>query len=146
MTQTTALLAPAAVLALWSLVVLLWMAGTRLPAIKAMGSSLAKAKPGGRGGDLEGVLPDRINWKAHNYTHLHEQPTVFYAVVLILFVGGGTTALTVALAWTYTGLRIAHSLWQALVNTVPIRFALFLASSVVLIALAVLAVILTLGG
>ena len=81
------ILAPAAVLVVWSLIMLFWMAGVRLPALKKAGIDLG-ARPGGRGQDLEGVLPDEINWKAHNYAHLMEQPTVFYPTVLILAVTG----------------------------------------------------------
>ena len=133
------ILAPAAVLVLWSLIMLVWMAMTRLPAMSKAGGGLGKAKPGGRGQDLEGVLPDKINWKAHNYAHLMEQPTLFYAVVVILAIMGAS-ATDVLLAWVYVGLRIAHSLWQALVNVVSIRFLLFLASTVALVTLAVSAV------
>ena len=78
------MLAPAAVLVVWSLVMLFWMAGTRFPAMKAAAGNLANARPGGRGQDLEGVVPDRVNWKAHNYAHLMEQPTIFYPTVIIL--------------------------------------------------------------
>ena len=46
------MLAPAAVLVAWSLVMLMWMAFTRLPAMKKAGSGLGEAKPGGRGQDL----------------------------------------------------------------------------------------------
>ena len=77
------MLAPAAVLVAWSIVILFWMAFTRLPALGKAGG-LGNAKPGGRGQDLEGVLPDRINWKSHNYAHLMEQPTIFYATVMII--------------------------------------------------------------
>lgn len=136
------MLAPAAVLVAWSLIMMLWMAGTRLPAMSKMGG-VGKAKPGGRGQDLEGVLDDRINWKAHNYAHLMEQPTLFYAVsVIIALLGAG--AGDVLAAWIYVALRIAHSLWQATVNIVSIRFLLFLASSLALIYLAYRALALTL--
>lgn len=130
-----ALLMPAAVLVLWSLVMLIWMAGSRLPALAKLGG-LGKAKPGGRGQDLEGVIPDQINWKAHNYAHLMEQPTLFYATVAILAILGAGT-LDVALAWGYVVIRIAHSIWQATVNKVPLRFMLFLLSSLCLIGLAI---------
>jgi len=136
------MLAPAVVLVLWTLVMLNWLALTRLPAMGKMGG-LAAAKPGGRGQDLDGVLPDKINWKSHNYTHLLEQPTLFYAISVILAISGAT-ATDIALAWGYVGLRIAHSLWQALVNTVPVRFSLFLISTVLMTALAVRALIQTL--
>lgn len=136
------MLAPAAVLVAWTLVILLWMAGTRLPAISKRGG-LGSAKPGGRGVDLEGVIDDRINWKSHNYTHLLEQPTLFYAVVVILALMGAQS-WDVLLAWAYVAIRIVHSIWQATVNKVPVRFGLFLLATLCLIALAVHAVMLTL--
>ena len=137
------ILAPAAVLVLWSMVMLFWMAGTRLPAMKKLGSGVGEAKPGGRGQDLEGVIPDHVNWKAHNYAHLMEQPTIFYAtVVIIAMMGAGS--LDVLLAWIYVGLRVAHSVWQAMVNKVSIRFLLFIGSTVALVILAVRAVMMTL--
>lgn len=136
------MLAPGAVLILWSMVMLAWMAATRLPAMRKMGG-LGKAKAGGRGQDLEGVLDDRINWKAHNYAHLMEQPTLFYAALLIIALMGAN-AWDVALAWAYVALRIVHSIWQATVNRVPVRFTLFALSSFALIYLAIRAVALTL--
>ena len=109
------ILAPAAVLILWSLIMLLWMAGTRLPAMSRIGMDLSKAAPGGRGVDIDPNVPPTVAWKSHNYAHL--------MVVL----------------------RILHSLWQALVNTIPLRFGLFLLSSICLIALAISAVRVTLA-
>ena len=138
------MLAPAAVLVAWSIVILFWMAFTRLPALGKAGG-LGNAKPGGRGQDLEGVLPDRINWKSHNYTHLCEQPTIFYAVLVFLHLSGGDTDLTRGLAWAYVVLRIVHSLWQSTVNRIPVRFAIFSLATFCLFALSILAVIATLG-
>ena len=138
------ILAPAAVLVVWTLIVLLWIIPTRFGAVaKIADKSVLPNKAGVRGNDLEGVIPDQANWPAHNHTHLHEQPTLFYATVLILAVMG-PGAIDVTLAWVYVGLRIVHSLWQNLVNTIPVRFALFLASSIALIALAVRAAMATL--
>ena len=136
------MLAPAAVLIAWSLVMLFWMAFTRLPAMSKLGGGVGKARPGGRGQDLEGVIPDKVNWKAHNYAHLMEQPTLFYAASVIIALLGASAFDTLA-AWIYVGLRIVHSIWQATVNVVKIRFLLFLASSAALIYLAYRAVALT---
>ena len=130
------ILAPAAVLVLWSIVMLFWLAATRLPPLFKQPGGLGAAKPGGRGADLEGVLLDSINWKSHNYTHLMEQPTIFYATVMILALMGAS-ATDVAFAWGYVALRIIHSLWQATVNKVSIRFALFNLSTVCLVVLAI---------
>lgn len=139
------ILAPAAVLVLWSVIMVFWMAGTRLPAMAKSGADLKSAPPGGRGVDLEGVLPPSVNWKAHNFTHLVEQPTLFYAVVVILALSGAGDGLNALLAWGYTGLRVLHSLWQSLVNTIPVRFTLFLLSTLCLTVLAINAVRVTLA-
>ena len=136
------ILAPAAVLVAWSLIMLLWMAATRLPAIQKMGG-IGDVKPGGRGADLDGVLDDKINWKAHNYAHLMEQPTVFYAAILIIALIGGSET-DVLVAWVYVALRIIHSLYQATVNVVKVRFMIFLAATIALVYLAYRAVALTL--
>lgn len=143
--MSQSLLAPGAVLVLWTLIMFGWVAATRFPALKKTGIDLSKAPPGGRGADLEGILPPQVNWKSHNYTHLLEQPTLFYAVIVFLQIDGGNTGLTRSLAWAYVGLRIVHSIWQATVNRIPVRFLLFLLSTLCLLALSVLAVIATLG-
>lgn len=139
------LLAPGAVLALWTIIMFGWVAFTRFPALKKAGIDLGKAPPGGRGADLETILPPSTNWKAHNYTHLLEQPTLFYPVIIFLHLSGGTTDLTRGLAWAYVVIRIVHSIWQATVNRIPVRFVLFLISTLCLLALTLLAVIATLG-
>ena len=100
------------------------MYATRFPALKRKGISLA-GRRGGRGAQLDGVVEDEVQWKAHNYNHLMEQPTIFYAIALTLALmnfGGGINSW---LAWGYVGLRILHSLIQATVNIVAYRFAVF---------------------
>lgn len=137
------MLAPAAVLVLWSLIMLMWMAGTRFPAMTKAGMDIKTAPPGGRGQDLESVLDPKTNWKSHNYAHLMEQPTLFYATVVILAVMGAG-AIDVLLAWAYVVIRIVHSIWQATVNKLPVRFTLFLVSTIFLLVLAARAVLATL--
>ncbi len=136
------ILAPAVALVLWTIVVLFWMAATRLPPIFKQPGGMANAKRGGRGQDLEGVLPDSVQWKSHNYTHLLEQPVLFYAIIGVLAILGANEN-DVLFAWGYVALRIVHSLWQSLVNTVTVRFTLFILSTVCLIALALHAAQLT---
>lgn len=141
--MNTSILAPAAVLVAWSLVMLFWTALTRFPAIAKAGIDIKAAPPGGRGQDLEAVLPPDVNWKSHNYTHLMEQPTIFYAAVLILAVAGAATPMLVNFAWAYTALRIIHSVYQATRNVVMVRFTIFLLATVCLTVLAVNAVLAT---
>jgi uncharacterized MAPEG superfamily protein len=138
------ILAPAAVLVAWSLIMLLWMAATRFPAMAKSGVDLKGGPPGGRGQDLEAILPANVNWKSHNYTHLMEQPTIFYAAVLILAVAGAATPFLVNVAWGYSILRIIHSLYQATINVAMVRFVIFVLATICLIILAVNAVLATL--
>ena len=128
------ILKPVVVLIAWSLVVLVWMIVTRLPAMKAAGIDLRELV-GGRGADADGVLPARAQWKAHNYNHLLEQPTLFYAICLVIAFTGTGDGVNAWIAWGYAALRIAHSVWQVTVNKVSIRFALFALSSLCLMAL-----------
>lgn len=138
------ILAPAAVLVLWSLVMLFWMALTRFPAIAKSGMDIKANPPGGRGQDLDGVLPDKVQWKSHNYAHLMEQPTIFYATVAILALAGQGGGINTSLAWGYVILRIIHSIWQATVNTImPVRLGLFILSTLCLLVMAINAIIAT---
>jgi hypothetical protein len=138
--ERSEILLPVAVLVAWSLVMMFWMVAVRIPAMRAKGIDLSTAV-GGRPGVLDGVLDERAQWKAHNYIHLMEQPTLFYAIAITLAVigaGDGTNAL---LAWAYVGLRVIHSLVQATTNIIRYRFFAFLLSSLVLLALTVQALI-----
>jgi hypothetical protein len=82
-------------------------------------------------------IPRELQFPADNYNHLHEQPTVFYAIVFALDRLGVQDDLTVRLAWTYTGLRIVHSLIQSIANPIMPRFGVFLLSSATLLGLTV---------
>ena len=128
------ILKPVIVLAAWSMIMWLWMYATRLPAMKRAGL-LDEPIIGGTGATLGPKLPVKVQWKADNYNHLMEQPTVFYAVALSLAFLGAGNSLNAMIAWVYVGLRIVHSLVQVTVNRVTIRFSLFLLSSLCLIML-----------
>ena len=130
------ILQPVVALAAWTMVMWLWMYATRLPAMRAAKIDTG-ALVGGTGRNLDGVVPDKVQWIAHNYNHLHEAPTVFYAVALVLAIVGQGDGLNATLGWAYVALRIVHSLFQALVNRVAGRFLIFVLSSLVLIALVV---------
>ncbi len=129
------ILQPVVLLAAWTMLVWLWMYATRLPAMGKVDGLDASGMVGGKGSDLDGVLPAKTQWIAHNYNHLHENPTIFYAVALVLaFVGAGD-GFNATLAWVYVVLRIVHSLVQILWNRVMVRFLIFLLSGIVLIML-----------
>ncbi|TNE55529.1 MAG: MAPEG family protein [Sphingomonadales bacterium] len=128
------ILQPVIALAIWTMVMWAWMYATRIPAM-----SKAKVDADRMVSDpdasLDRVLPPSVQWKAHNYNHLHEAPTVFYAVAIVLAIIGQGDGMNALLAWIYVGLRVIHSLVQATANKVMVRFVLFALSSLVLIAL-----------
>ena len=130
------MVAPALALVIWSFIMLIWTVSLRLPALAKLKLSAEQSR-GGRGRDLDRILPAEVNWPAHNYAHLMEQPTIFYATVLGIAIIGGGTPLNVGLAWSYVGLRVIHSFWQARVNTIPVRASLFFLSSILLLILAI---------
>ncbi|HEU4960256.1 MAG TPA: MAPEG family protein [Sphingomonas sp.] len=129
-----AILRPVVVLVAWTIAMLFWLIAARIPAMKAAGVDLARLI-GGKGTDADGVLPAKAQWKAHNYNHLMEQPTLFYAIAITLALLGQGGGINAGIAWAYVGLRILHSLVQATWNRVAVRFLLFLLSSLALIAL-----------
>lgn len=128
------ILQPAVALMAWTMVMWLWMYATRIPAMNA-----ARLDPDSLARDpsrtLDDILPAQIQWKAHNYNHLHEAPTLFYAVCVVLAVAGQGNGTSATVAWGYVGLRVIHSIVQATVNKVMVRFILFSLSSFVLMAL-----------
>ena len=128
------ILAPIVALVAWSLVVMIWMYAVRFPALARKGISL-RGRVGSKGTDLDGVLDPQAQWKAHNYNHLMEQPTLFYAIALSLALLGMGGGWNLYIAWLYVALRIAHSLVQATVNVVRWRFLLFAGASLCLVAL-----------
>ncbi|MBS0254461.1 MAG: MAPEG family protein [Proteobacteria bacterium] len=135
-----AILKPVVVLAGLTMVMWLWMYATRIPAMRAAGID-AKTMVGGTGKGLDEVLPAKVQWIAHNYNHLHEAPTVFYAVALVLALTGHGDGMNATLGWAYVALRVLHSLVQATSNRIIVRFSLFALSSIVLIMLTVHAAI-----
>ena len=112
-----------------------WMYATRIPAMSKAPEIDTANLTGGIGADLDKVLPQNVQWKAHNYNHLHEAPTVFYAVAIVLALIGQGDGVNALLAWIYVGIRVIHSLVQATANKVMVRFILFALSSLVLIML-----------
>lgn len=128
------ILKPVVVLIAWTLVMLVWMLSTRLPAMRASGVDITKLV-GTKAADADGRLPPKIQWVAHNHNHLMEQPTLFYAVCGVIALTGTGNGVNAWIAWAYVALRIAHSVWQATVNKVSVRFLLFLGASLALVAL-----------
>lgn len=128
------ILKPVVVLLAWTMVMWVWMYATRIPAMLKAGID-AKGMVGSTGASLRAQLPEDVSWKADNYNHLHEAPTLFYAAAIVLAIIGQGDGINALVAWIYVALRIAHSVVQATVNRVALRFALFALSTIALMIL-----------
>jgi hypothetical protein len=132
------ILQPVIVLAAWTMIIWIWMYITRLPAMNRAKID-AKGMVGTIGKELREDLiaagEVKPSWVADNYNHLHEAPTIFYAVSIVLAIIGQGDGFNANIAWAYVGLRIAHSLVQIVWNRVAVRFVLFALSSIALIML-----------
>ena len=131
------ILAPVVALVAWSIVIMFWMGIARAKEFRRLGISRGDIPAGSRGVDLEGRADPRAQWKAHNYMHLMEQPTLFYAIALTLALMGMGTGINYWLAWGYVALRIVHSIIQGTVNIVKYRFIVFALASFCLLGLTV---------
>jgi hypothetical protein len=132
------ILHPVAALAMWTMIMWIWLYATRLPAMsraKIDGAGMVGSTGRSLRDDLVAAGEVKASWVADNYNHLHEAPTVFYAVALVLAMIGQGDGLNAAIAWGYVGLRVAHSLVQVFSNRVMIRFLIFALSSLALMAL-----------
>ena len=124
------MMSPVVALIAWSLVMLIWLYATRIPAMAG-----AKIKPGNVTREqLDSALPGWATNPAHNYNHLMEQPTIFYATCFALqfLHNGQPPAFVIGLAWLYVALRVVHSLLQSTLNIIPLRFLIFNIASIVL--------------
>jgi hypothetical protein len=129
------ILHPVVALAVWTMIMWIWMYVIRIPAMQKIPGLNLNEMVGGVGADLDKVMPSKPQWIAHNYNHLHEAPTVFYAVSIVLAMIEQGNGLNATIAWAYVFLRVAHSLVQVLWNRIIVRFAIFALSSFALMAL-----------
>src|SRR5215211_3663321 len=131
------ILIPVVALVAWTLLVMVWMMVARFSEFRRMGVKPGTIPDGARGVDLEGKAAPGAQWKSHNYNHLMEQPTLFYAIALTLALMDFGSGINYWLAWGYAGLRMIHSLIQATTNVVRYRLTVFLLATFCLIGLTV---------
>lgn len=122
---------PAIALVVWTYAVWFWMYVKRF--------ALMRARPPSEN-DFATMEAARryfapVEMPAANLINLFEMPVLFFALLpLLLFTGLGTPA-QIWLAWVYVALRVAHSIAQIVIQHVPMRFAIYVLSSAVLLAM-----------
>ena len=131
--MTSSILTPVLFMVAWTLVMWVWMYATRIPAMQKAGIDATKMK---EKSEMD-VLPQSVRRIADNYNHLHEQPVLFYALILYTHLVGAADGLNIMLAWAFVILRVLHSIFQATVDFIPVRFGLFVLASVPLFVITV---------
>ena len=116
----------------WSGLVLLILLCQRIPAVIKNWGGLQSAM---HSDELRPNLPHRMRYVTDNYNHLFEQPTLFYAVVIYIYLSGHSDQANIILAWAYVALRVIHSLIQITVNNVSWRAAVFAVSAFCLLGM-----------
>ena len=122
------ILQPILFMGVLSFIMMLWMYSTRIPAAKVLEAEGMELQKLAHPSKIGGVFPSKVEQVADNYNHLWEQPTLFYAIVFVIWAQSNTDQLHLFCAWSYCVFRLLHSLVQSTVNFVWVRFALFLMS------------------
>ena len=132
--EAIAILKPVLAMALLTSAVTIWMFLTRIPAMTRLKIHPQQAQDTDK---LRDLLPHEANRVSNNYNHLFEQPTVFYAVCIVIAMLGHVDIFFVYAAWAYVGVRVCHTLVQGLVDIVMLRFNLFIVSWLILMVMIV---------
>ena len=126
------ILEPVIVLVAWTLVIFVWMMSTRLPYLMKNNIPAQELQ---NASDVAVKLPGKVRRVSDNYNHLHEQPTLFYALAIALALAGTAGTSQILLAWVYVASRVIHSIIQCTYNSVMHRFLLFFAGSAALVGM-----------
>ena len=86
MPTITEFLSPVLALVTWTLVMWVALYATRIPAMKRRGSIRRRRRTPAR---TRTGCRERARSVADNYNHLHEQPTIFYALMFFIALTGG---------------------------------------------------------
>ena len=81
------------------------------------------------------IFPKWATQISDAFSNQFQIPTLFYMVCLLTLWLQAETPWFVGMAWAFVALRWAHAAVFVTTNFVPIRFAVFLASSLVLLTL-----------
>ena len=108
-----------------TMVVWVYMYGRRLPFIFSSGLDPRQMTPL----ELARVSPPQVSTPSDNLKNLFELPTVFYAVVLYVYVTHQVDATYVGAAWVFFLFRALHSVVHCTFNFIPLRFVLYVISA-----------------
>jgi hypothetical protein len=126
------ILNPVLCMAILTFFMMIWMYASRIPASKILEEKGIDLQDLSHPSKLGGIFPSKVERVADNYNHLFEQPTVFYAIIFIIWALQLTDSFYINCAWLYFIVRLIHSIFQSTLNMVWVRFGLFMISWIIL--------------
>ncbi len=75
---------------------------------------------------------ERIERPARTFNNLFQVPMLFYVACALMIATDQIDRTQVVLAWLYVAARVAHAIVYIAVNRVPYRFAVYMASCIIL--------------
>jgi hypothetical protein len=121
---------PVVVLVFWTFAIVLLMPFARFRSGFLGNVGHPASAHGDSGAAQQGVsIPNRA------YMNLLEMPVLFYVGCLVLFVTGGASYFTIAIAWIFVAMRIAQSVIHLTYNRPSHRGTAFALGNVALVAL-----------
>ena len=124
----TAILLPFVGTMLLTMVVWFYMYARRIPFIMRNGLTPQQLTPS----EFARLSPPQVANPSDNLKNLFELPTIFYAVVLYLYLTRQVDGSYVAAAWVFFGFRVLHSAVHCTFNLIPLRFWLYAISALAL--------------
>ena len=80
-------------------------------------------------------VPGAVSIPNRNYMNLLEMPILFYVICVMAYISHRVDERFLALAWTYVGLRVLHSLVHLTYNNILHRLTLFALSNFVVVTM-----------
>ena len=111
-----------------TLVVWVYMYARRIPFIMNAHLQPGQMTPA----ELARLSPPAVSNPSDNLKNLFEIPTLFYALLLYLFVTQHVDGVYVAAAWVFVAFRVLHSAMHCTANIVIVRFWLYALSTLAL--------------
>lgn len=126
--KQSAIFAPFLTVMFLTLVVWFYMYARRIPFLQKSRVDLNSLTAA----ELARISPRAVSNPSDNLKNLFELPTLFYAVVLYLFVVNKVDSAYLIAAWVFAIFRVLHSAVHCTVNIVLIRFWLYCLSALAL--------------
>jgi hypothetical protein len=126
--KQTAIFAPFVLTMLLTLIVWFYMYAKRIPFLQKSKTDLNRLTAA----ELARISPPPVANPSDNLKNLFELPTLFYGIVLYLFVTTRVDLGYLIAAWIFFGFRVLHSAVHCTINIVILRFWLYCISALAL--------------